>query len=426
VTLGRPYLLPLRGPIKTYGWGSRTVLAGLSGRDAPAAEPEAELWLGAHPQGVAEVASGGAWVSLRDAIERSPVELLGAECVERFGAELPFLLKVLAIERPLSLQVHPDGGQAKVGFERERAAGRAPEDGSYRDPRHKPELIVALEPLWLLRGLLEPSEIQRRFAAAGIVSFDDETDRLAHRGVEGLRDFLAALLGLAGAKRARVLDQARVAVERLAPENVLHWLARLLELYPDDPAALAPLFMHVIHLAPGQGIFQPPGVLHSYLEGAGVEVMASSDNVVRAGLTLKPIDIDEVLAIADLTPSPPAPIEPVAAGDHGVARYDSLAEEFELLRLEAAPSREVTLESPPTLLIGICTRGHGRLEAPGRGEGIDLSSGSAFAARPGAGRLRVAGDLCVYAATLARHRAPPVDSRTRAGETSRIASDLRR
>jgi mannose-6-phosphate isomerase class I len=419
VTPSRSHLLALRGPIKTYDWGSRTVLAGLAGRDAPAAEPEAELWLGAHPQGVAEVETAGAWVSLRDAIERSPVELLGAESVERFGRELPFLLKVLAIERPLSLQVHPDREQAAAGFARERAAGRAPDDGSYRDPRHKPELIVALEPLWVLRGLLEPAEIRRRFAAVGVAGFDRELDELGRRGVAGLREFLGALLGLSGERRNVVLGQARHAVRRpgrtegSAPDqararpieprdNPLHWLGRLLELYPEDPAALAPLFLHLVRLAPGQGLFQPPRVLHTYLAGAGVEVMASSDNVVRAGLTPKPVDVGEVMAIADVTPSAPAAIEPAAESRSGVARYASPAEEFELRRLEAGPARELALDGPPTLLLGICTRGAGRLVAADRGESLALTSGSAFAVRPGAGRLRVDGELCAYAATLGR------------------------
>jgi mannose-6-phosphate isomerase len=198
------------------------------------------------------------------------------------------------------------------------------------------------------------------------------------------------------------MDEARRAAGPPVRDHSVRWLGRLLELYPDDPAALAPLFMHVLRLEPGQGIFQPPRVLHSYLEGAGVEVMASSDNVVRAGLTPKPVDVDDALAIADLAPSPPAPIEPVTEGGRGVARYASSAREFELLRLDAVAPREVALDGPPALLIGICTRGAGRLEAPGRGEGLDLTSGSAFAVRPAAGSLRLAGDLCVYAATTAR------------------------
>jgi mannose-6-phosphate isomerase len=405
VTDGGPFLLPLRGPVKNYAWGSRIVLARLAGRPTPTPLPEAELWLGAHPQGPAEIGRDEEWTSLRDAIDRAPVELLGRDSLERFGVELPFLLKVLAIEQPLSVQVHPDRAQAAAGFRRERAAGRSPEQGSYCDPRHKPELIVAIEPLWVLRGLLAPDEIRRRFLDAGIASLGAETDRLARRGVEGLPDFVATLLGVAGDARRRLLTEASGTAQRarragLGREHPLYWLARLVELYPNDPLVLAPLLMHLVRLSPGQGIFQPPRMLHSYLEGAGVEVMASSDNVVRAGLTPKPIDVLELLAVADLTPSLPSPIEPLADPEAGIARFAAPADEFVLLRLEAGPAREVAVEGPTAILIGICTRGRGSLAAGDRGESLDLESGSAFAVRPGAGWLRMIGDLCVYAATV--------------------------
>ncbi|HVR30228.1 MAG TPA: mannose-6-phosphate isomerase, class I [Thermoanaerobaculia bacterium] len=411
-----PFLLPLRGSIKTYAWGSRTVLAGLTGRTAPAHEPEAELWIGAHERGASEIVSNGAWVSLRETIARDPVGLLGASEVGRFGSELPFLLKLLAIERPLSLQVHPDRTEAAAGYERERAAGIAPEDGSYRDARHKPELIVALEPVWALQGVLEPDAIRGRFAEAGVVSFGRETERLARQGAAGLRGFLGTLLGLAGEKRSRVLAEARFAGERArrkaattrsaatpnedSRDDPLFWLGRLLELHPEDPAALAPLFLHLVHLAPEQGLFQAPGVLHCYLEGAGVEVMASSDNVVRAGLTAKPIDLAEILAVADTTPVEPVTIRPREVSP-GVARYPAAAEEFQLLRLEATSLRAMALVAPEALLLGICTRGEGHIAAPSRGEALALTSGRAFAVRPGAGTLRLDGDLRVYAATTA-------------------------
>ena len=108
--------------------------------------------MGAHPAAPARVWSEGEWRSLRELIERDPADFLGASTVERFGVEAPFLLKILAIDQPLSLQAHPDRAQAAAGFDRERAAGVAPDQGSYRDRRHKPELIVALEPLWLAAG----------------------------------------------------------------------------------------------------------------------------------------------------------------------------------------------------------------------------------------------------------------------------------
>ena len=468
MTPGRPYLLPLRGSIKTYAWGSRTFLAALGGRPAPTAEPEAELWIGAHRDGSAEVSWGGAWIPLREAIARDPIGFLGAAGVERFGAELAFLLKVLAVARPLSLQVHPDRAQALAGYERERAAGVARGEGSYRDPRPKPELIVALDPLWALHGLLEPDEIRRRFAHAGMPSLEAETERLVRRGEAGVRDFLATLLGLDGERRSRVLAEARAAVERArlekraeassaptpesaplrsrpekraeassaaTPESAplrsgsgvgeqlacspstpveastdprdswVFWLERLLDLHPDDPAVLAPLFMNLVRLDPGHGLFQAPGVLHCYLEGAGIELMASSDNVVRAGLTAKPIDVAELLRVADPRPAAPSAIEARRLAP-GTTVYTAAAE-LELLRFEASPASAISFPGPDALLLAVCTRGLGRVEVPERSEGLALHAGAAFAVRPGAPTLRLAGDLSVYASITPR--APRVE-----------------
>ena len=403
--MARAFLFPLRGAIKNYTWGSRTFLARLRGDGAPSREPEAELWMGAHPAAPARVWSEGEWRSLRELIERDPQDFLGASTVERFGAEAPFLLKILAIEQPLSLQVHPDRTQAAAGFDRERAAGVPPDEGSYRDRRHKPELIVALEPLWLLRGLLEPEEIRRRFAEAGIASFAGETDRLARSGPSGLRDFLAAWLGVSGAARDRLLDETRRAADvarraRLSRDDPGYWLARMCELHPEDPTALAPLAMHLVRLSPGQGSFQPSRILHTYLEGLGVEVMANSDNVVRAGLTSKPVDLKELLAVVEVAPTAPLPMA-AAADARGAARYESMVEEFELWRLEARLGTTATMEGRDAPAIGICTRGSGSVAAPGRDERLELGSGNAFAARAGAGPLELQGDLDVFVASIA-------------------------
>jgi mannose-6-phosphate isomerase len=409
VTSASPYLLPLRGAVQNYAWGSRTFLAGLRGATVPSAEPEAELWMGAHPAAPALVRIGERWLSLHEAIAHDPAGFLGAISVERFGVEAPFLLKILAIASPLSLQVHPDRVQARAGFDRERTAGVPLTDGSYRDPRHKPELIVALEPLSVLRGLLDPVEIQRRFAQAGVASFEAETDRLARRGAAGLRDFFAAWLGVSGDARARMLAEAHRASDAATrsgagPGAPAYWVSRLVDLYPDDPAVLAPLALHLVHLAPGEALFQPSRILHSYLDGVGVEVMANSDNVVRAGLTSKPVDVEELLEVVDATPTAPAPMRATAVAG-GAARYPSAVEEFELWRLEPRSGESATMEDRRAIVIGICTRGTGRLRAPLRGDGLELAAGEAFVARAGVGPIEATGDITLHAASLGRPEA---------------------
>lgn len=360
----------LHGAVRTYAWGSRTAIAEFSGRPAPTAHPEAELWLGAHPGDPARLASDGDERSLLDVIAADPEGQLGATARGRFGDALPFLAKVLAADEPLSLQAHPSAAQAVEGFAREDQLGiavNAP-TRNYRDRSHKPELIVALGPFEALAGFRP---------AAGSVALMQALD------VPALTPYIGLLSGQADADGLRalfttwitapqpdldvlvpaVLDGAVNYVRSGATEFAAEakTILELGERYPGDAGVLAAMLLNRISLAPGEGIYLPAGNLHAYLHGIGFEVMANSDNVLRGGLTPKHVDVPELLRVLDFTPTTDVVIAPRDVGDGLELIYDTPAPEFAVSALSLdgehlghqvdAPARH---DGPQVLL---CTEG---------------------------------------------------------------------
>ncbi|GLX94956.1 mannose-6-phosphate isomerase, class I [Herbidospora sp. NBRC 101105] len=317
----------LTNPIKDYGWGSRTAIAALTGRTATG--PEAEMWLGAHPSGPSRLTRDGVEHALDEVIAADPAGELGPEVVERFGERLPYLMKLIAVDAALSMQVHPTLDQAADGFARG--------DRNYSDPWPKPEMIVALTPFSALAGFRPGPEAAALVAALELPALQPVADRLAAGDVLGA---LRVLLEWPADERpALVADVVRASRHPL--------VATLAETYPADPAVLAPLLMRHHELAPGQAIYLGAGVLHAYLSGFGVEIMGSSDNVLRAGLTPKPIDIDELLRITD-PDEQPAEITPV--GD----LYLPHCPEFQLRRFVPGEGRTLPGGVPR---IAVCVEG---------------------------------------------------------------------
>jgi mannose-6-phosphate isomerase len=386
-----PHILPLRGAIKNYAWGSPTVLGEWLGRPSPNAEPEAELWLGAHPSGPSEVELEAGW------------QPLDSWLAQRAGsAPLPFLLKVLAVARPLSLQVHPDAAQARAGFARER--GAPPAERRYVDPHPKPELVCALSRFVALCGFRPADEVAERLAALGL------GDLFPDRGDDASR--LAAFLGdwlAAPAAQAPALARARVAAREAAPrDEACAWLLRLDAAYPGDPGVLAPLFLHLLELAPGEALYLPPGELHCYLEGLAVELMGPSDNVLRGGLTPKPVYVDELLRVASFEPRRPPRLQPRerAPGEHV---YPTPEVPFELSILEPGPGRPVEIAAQPHAELLWCATGalsiatHGPDGAPER---LLRTQGEAALVVADAGGYRVEGEGRAFRAAL-----PPAPAR---------------
>ncbi|WP_168706276.1 mannose-6-phosphate isomerase, class I [Gordonia paraffinivorans] len=334
----------LEGLVRPYAWGSRTAIASIQGRPVPSAHPEAELWFGSHPAGSARcVDESGPEQPLVDVISADPVSTLGPASTEAFGDRLPFLLKILAAEEPLSLQAHPSAEQAREGFERENARGLALDarDRNYRDPWHKPELMVATTPFDALAGFRDPHETIELLRELQVSELDHYLGMLAGQpDSEGLRAVFTTWLTLPEAMIRRLVPAVlHGAVEVLAQGRTqftaeLRTLCELGEDYPNDPGVLASLLLNRVHLEPGQGLYLPAGNLHAYLRGTGVEIMANSDNVLRGGLTPKHIDVPELLRILDFTPVDPADLTPSVRTLGAEQIYLTPAPEFRLSRVE--------------------------------------------------------------------------------------------
>ncbi|MGU3500225.1 mannose-6-phosphate isomerase, class I [Mycobacterium sp. C31M] len=327
----------LRGAIRKYAWGSRTAIAEFTGRPSPTANPEAELWLGAHPGDPAHLATDTGEHSLLDVIGADPDGQLGGATRARFGDSLPFLAKVLAADEPLSLQAHPSAQQAVQGFELENHLGipvTAP-TRNYRDRSHKPEIIIALGPFDALAGFrpaARSAEFMRALAVSDLDPFitllKDQSD------ADGLRALFTTWITFPQPDLdvlvPAVLDGAinYIRSGETAFEAEAKTVLELGERYPGDAGVLAAMLLNRITLAPGEAIYLPAGNLHAYLHGVGFEVMANSDNVLRGGLTPKHVDVPELLRVLDFTPTDDAPILPRVLRGGAELVYDTPAPEF--------------------------------------------------------------------------------------------------
>ncbi|AZG48771.1 mannose-6-phosphate isomerase, class I [Gordonia insulae] len=335
----------LEGVVRPYAWGSRTAIASLRGKAVPSPHPEAELWFGAHPAGPAIClpTDGVPDTDLLSAIDADRVGMLGEHTVEAFDGRLPFLMKVLAAEEPLSLQAHPSSEQAREGFDRENAQGLPFDaaDRNYRDPWHKPELIVAITDFEALAGFRDPQTTVELLRDLQVSELDPYLGMLAGQpDSEGLRALFTTWLTLPDASIATLVpavlggavDLLGAGSSRFAAE--LRTVLELGEVYPRDPGVLASLLLNRIHLEPGDGLYLPAGNLHAYLHGTGVEIMANSDNVLRGGLTPKHIDVPELLRVLDFTPAAVEDITPPIRMVGAERVYLTPAPEFRLSRVE--------------------------------------------------------------------------------------------
>ncbi|MCW2683894.1 MAG: manA [Blastococcus sp.] len=365
----------LMNTVRHYPWGSRTVIPELLGERSPADRPYAELWMGAHPDAPSVLSNG---TPLDKAIEAEPGALLGAEVRERFGTRLPFLMKVLAADQPLSLQAHPTNEQARAGFDAEEAAGvrRDEPTRTFKDPFHKPELLLALTPFEALCGFRPVEESLHCLAKLQVPELKPTIAALA-RG--GLRAAIPQLIALSPELRGLLVTAVATAAARFVaahdPEfiNTYRWAASLAETYPGDPGVVISLMCNHLRLAPGEAVFLPAGNLHAYLSGAGVEVMASSDNVLRGGLTAKYVDLAALIEVLDFTDGRVPVLHPVLGP--GGLRYPVPVDDFDLTRIQLdRQTGSLTTRGPQLLL---CTEGTAVLTSPD-GEVTVPQGGSAF------------------------------------------------
>ncbi|MEU0833297.1 mannose-6-phosphate isomerase, class I [Streptomyces sp. NPDC056231] len=351
----------LSNTVRPYAWGSTTAIPELLGV-APTGEPQAEMWVGAHPGAPSRLTrTAGTEQPLTDIITADPERELGPATVEKFGPRLPFLLKLLAAGAPLSLQVHPDLAQAKKGYEDEerRSVPIGAPHRTYKDANHKPELICALTPFEGLCGFRRPTEAAEAMAALGVDSLKPYVDLLgAHPEEAALREVLTAILTADPAEMAETVTAAAAAAERLGGAHAPY--ARIAHHFPGDPGVIAAMLLNYVQLQPGEALFLGAGVPHAYLGGLGVEIMANSDNVLRCGLTPKHIDVPELLGVVRFEATDPGILRPEASPS-GEEVYETPVDEFRLSRYDLSPGAapvDLTRSAPQILL---CTAGAPRV-----------------------------------------------------------------
>ena len=292
-----PFFL-MCNPIQDYVWGSRDSLTTLFGIKNPEGKPQAELWMGAHPNGCSEVTLAGETVKLSSLIDANPVAMLGEATQARFGS-LPFLFKVLCAEQALSIQVHPSKAQAEAGFAREEAAGIdiKASNRNYKDPNHKPELVFALTRYQAMNGFRAIPAILALFDRMALPALAELTAALRQSQNEaGLQHFFHQLLILSGERKDEALAGLLTYAAAHQDEETFATISNLANQYPGDVGLFSPLLLNVVTLEPGQAMFLDAQTPHAYIHGTGLEIMANSDNVLRAGLTPKYMDVPELLA----------------------------------------------------------------------------------------------------------------------------------
>ncbi|MFA0413485.1 mannose-6-phosphate isomerase, class I [Vibrio renipiscarius] len=292
-------LLKLDNVIQNYIWGSKTAIGELFGIANPTDQPQAEIWMGAHPNGCSRVADTG--MLLSDLIAQDPHGVLGDYTVERFG-ELPYLFKVLSAEKPLSVQVHPCKAKAIEGFARENAQGIELGAGNrnYKDPNHKPELVYALTFYKAMNGFRPVADIVSLFNQAGVETLRTEIDALhAKPSSEALSAFFTVVMNLSGERKQQAIAELLATVNRAAKtaraREAFELIKEFSQEYADDIGLFSPLLLNVIELEPGEAMFLHAETPHAYVKGTGLEIMANSDNVLRAGLTPKYMDVAELI-----------------------------------------------------------------------------------------------------------------------------------
>ena len=385
-------MLRLSGAVKDYAWGSTSAISDFTGIDF-GGRRVAELWFGAH-NGTQALAGGR---PLAEAIATDPVEILGADVAARFDGQLPFLLEVIAPEQPLSLQVHPGKEMAEAGFQAEEEAG-IPLDSprrNYRDRNHKPEMIFALTPFEAFAGFRAPRRAIEVLDNLNAPLAREMLEILrAHPGYRGLRAVARKLLAPLDEERQVQIEAVITACQdRLdrgtSPSlRVDRQAVALACTYPSDPGAVLSLLLNPVTLRAGEALFIPTGAVHAYVSGLGIEIMSSSDNVLRAGLTPKHIDAGEALRCMDFHGAPPVRIAPEMNG-RGTGIYYAPVDDFELSVSEIDGGEWIPIPGfGPRILLGVS----GNLEIGVGGEVEAIRTGQAVFVSAAEGTVRVRGN----------------------------------
>jgi mannose-6-phosphate isomerase len=393
----------LENAIQEYAWGSYTAIPELLGDDSPASVPQAELWMGAHPKAPSMATCNGKQLSLLELVEKHPKAILGEKVAEKFQNRLPYLFKVLAAAKPLSIQAHPSLDQAKEGFERENRLG-IPFDGfnrNYKDDNHKPECICALSDFWALNGFRKISAMMLLLESVCPPGLEKALDFLRKKPDSvGLKHFFQALMTMDPMSQRRIVDDALKNAQLVKDEDrAYQWMIDLNREYPTDIGVFSPIILNLICLNPGQAMFLPAGTLHAYLEGVGIELMANSDNVLRGGLTPKHVDVKELLNVlnfeeSDINILHTRRINPC---EH---RYESYAEEFALSVVAVKTGMDYYSPDNRCVEILLCTDGDAVVADFAATKHVDIKKGMSILIPATVKKYNIKGNAVFYKAAV--------------------------
>ena len=355
----------LKNTIKNYAWGSAEWIPALLGQRNISRIPWAELWMGVNPMGPSRITDedGEIGILLSELIEKEKGTFLGRETAQNYGS-LPFLFKVIAAAKPLSIQAHPDQDQARDGFERENRKG-IPLDApnrNYRDSNQKTEMICALNEFTALCGFREVDEIcflieilSQNSEGVLKAGFEELVSALKQEEENPYKAIISALFRLESEARQKLnsfIRERQAHLERDFPEYSNEWAfcVYLSNFFPGDPGIIAPLYLNIIELAPGEAMYLPAGTLHSYIHGLGIELMTDSDNVLRGGLSSKHTDPEELLKILHFSAYKPKILKPPRPAP-ALFNYPAPVKEFSLSVMRGAGAAIPYLEKGPSIVI---------------------------------------------------------------------------
>ena len=393
----------LKNTVQEYAWGSYTYIPELLGNDSPASTPQAELWMGAHPKAPSMVKCNGQWRSLAALIEKNPAEILGKAVAEKFDNRLPYLFKVLAAAKPLSIQAHPSLAQAKEGFERENRLGipLAAHNRNYKDDNHKPECICALTSFWALNGFRKVSGILSLMEKICPQGLKRELDNLQMQPNSlGLKKFFQAMMTMDRKQQKRIIADAITNAQKFKNNDQTYkWMIDLHNEYPADIGVFAPILLNLTCLKPGEAMFLPAGELHAYLNGIGIELMANSDNVLRGGLTSKHVDVPELLNALTFEERELNILSKEEINEcEGV--YFSRAEEFFLSIISVRDGKAYNSSTNRSVEILLCTNGDATITDLDKNDKIDLTRGRSIIIPAVLEKYRIEGKATLFKAAV--------------------------
>jgi len=393
----------MKNTVQDYAWGSYTAIPELLGQKANVDKSQAELWMGAHPKAPSMVQCNSEWMSLLKLIETNPEDILGKRASKKFNNSLPFLFKVLAAAKPLSIQAHPSRDQAKEGFERENRLG-IPFDAphrNYRDPNHKPECICALTPFWALNGFRKISEMVSLFRKVNPKGLEEGVEALLKQpDSRGLKEFFRTLMTMDKERQKQIVDDAVNKASLLSNDDFcFQWMIKLHQEYPSDIGVLSPIFLNLVCLSPGQAMFLPAGEPHAYLDGVGIELMANSDNVLRGGLTPKHVDVKELMAVLTFGERSVEVIETEEQSETERV-YPTRVEEFVLSVITLGKGLSHTSDENRSVEILLCTDGKATINEYGKNDAITIEKGNSVVVPASIPKYNIEGDAVFYKAAV--------------------------